>query len=103
MRESREKRRERYDKAANHAPGRRGQSVAHHRRSGRRPHAEGGIATASGQKLEGVTVYAKMEGSTVTTSVYTDESGSYYFPPLPAGKAHRYGRRRSASKPREAR
>ena len=45
----------------------------------------GAISTASGQKLEGVTVYAKMEGSTVTTSVYTDESGGYYFPPLPAG------------------
>ena len=38
----------------------------------------GAISTASGQKMEGVTVYAKMEGSTVTTSVYTDESGGYY-------------------------
>ncbi|MBI3048063.1 MAG: carboxypeptidase regulatory-like domain-containing protein [Acidobacteria bacterium] len=46
----------------------------------------GAIASSSGEKLDGVTVYAKMEGSTVTTSVYTDESGSYYFPPLPAGK-----------------
>ena len=46
----------------------------------------GAIASSSGQKLEGVTVYAKMEGSTVTTSVYTDQTGSYYFPPLPAGK-----------------
>jgi streptogramin lyase len=46
----------------------------------------GAISTPSGQKMEGVTVYAKMEGSTVTTSVYTDESGGYYFPPLPAGK-----------------
>jgi streptogramin lyase/mono/diheme cytochrome c family protein len=46
----------------------------------------GVISSPSGQKLEGVTVYAKLEGSTITTSVYTDETGSYYFPPLPAGK-----------------
>ena len=46
----------------------------------------GAISSASGQKLEGVTVSAKQEGSTITTSVYTDESGNYYFPPLPAGK-----------------
>jgi streptogramin lyase len=46
----------------------------------------GVISSSAGQKLEGVTVYAKMEGSTVTTSVYTDETGTYYFPPLPAGK-----------------
>ena len=50
------------------------------------PVLSGAISTASGQKMEGVTVYAKMEGSTVTTTVYTDESGGYYFPPLPAGK-----------------
>jgi len=46
----------------------------------------GVISSPSGQKLEGVPVYAKMEASTITTSVYTDETGSYYFPPLPAGK-----------------
>ncbi len=46
----------------------------------------GVISSASGQKLEGVTVSAKMEGSTITTSIYTDVKGSYYFPPLPAGK-----------------
>src|SRR5262249_10950824 len=40
----------------------------------------------SGQKLEGVTVSAKLEGSTITTSVYTDETGRYYFPLMPAGK-----------------
>ena len=33
-----------------------------------------------------MTVSAKLEGSTITTSVYTDETGNYYFPPLPAGK-----------------
>ena len=45
-----------------------------------------GVISSSGQKLEGVTVSAKMEGSTITTSIYTDEKGAYYFPPLPAGK-----------------
>src|SRR6266581_4063571 len=46
----------------------------------------GAIAAQSGQKLEGVTVSAKLEGSTITTSVYTDTAGNYFFPPLPAGK-----------------
>jgi streptogramin lyase len=46
----------------------------------------GTIASRSGQKLEGVTVSAKREGSTITTSVYTDPAGDYYFPPLPAGR-----------------
>ncbi len=46
----------------------------------------GVISSASGQKLDGVTVSAKMEGSTITTSIYTDEKGTYFFPPLPAGK-----------------
>jgi virginiamycin B lyase len=46
----------------------------------------GAISSAAGEKLGGVTVSAKQDGSTITTSVYTDESGSYYFPPLPAGK-----------------
>ncbi len=46
----------------------------------------GAIASRSGQKLDGVTVSAKREGSTITTSVYTDATGDYFFPPLPAGK-----------------
>src|SRR5438094_8315263 len=46
----------------------------------------GAITSASGEKLGGVTVSARLEGSTITTSVYTDESGAYYFPPLAAGK-----------------
>src|SRR5882762_9219211 len=55
------------------------------------PHAadpllSGAIASRSGQKLEGVTVSAKLEGSTIATSVYTDAAGVYVFPPLPAGK-----------------
>src|SRR5436190_16604288 len=46
----------------------------------------GTVASASGEKMGGVTVSAKPEGSTITTSVYTDEAGGYYFPPLPDGK-----------------
>src|SRR5262249_1158375 len=46
----------------------------------------GAIAAQSGQKLDGATVSAKREGSTVTTSVYTDAAGNYYFPPLQEGK-----------------
>ena len=36
--------------------------------------------------MGGVAVSAKADGTTITTSVYTDETGSYYFPPLPPGK-----------------
>jgi hypothetical protein len=46
----------------------------------------GRIASRSGQKLDGVTVSAKREGSTITTSVYTDAAGDYFFPPLPEGR-----------------
>src|SRR5262245_9140546 len=46
----------------------------------------GAITSASGEKLGGVTVSAKLDGSTITTSVYSDDAGNYYFPPLPAGK-----------------
>jgi streptogramin lyase len=46
----------------------------------------GAIASPTGQKLEGVTVSAKLDGSTITTTVYTDATGNYYFPALPAGK-----------------
>ena len=46
----------------------------------------GSIASATGQKLDGVQVSAKKEGSTITTSVYTDANGDYFFPALPDGK-----------------
>ncbi len=46
----------------------------------------GAAKSASGEKMGGVLVSAKAEGSTITTSVYTDESGDYYFPPLASGK-----------------
>jgi hypothetical protein len=45
----------------------------------------GAITSATGERLGGVTVSAKAEGATITTSVYTDEQGNYYFPPLPEG------------------
>ena len=35
--------------------------------------------------MGGVTVSAKAAGSSITTTVYTDEAGNYYFPPLPSG------------------
>ena len=46
----------------------------------------GSIKSAVGETMEGVTVSAKAEGSTITTTVFTDETGAYYFPPLEAGK-----------------
>src|ERR1700722_7463987 len=46
----------------------------------------GAISSSAGEKLGGVTVSAKQDGSTITPSVYTDDAGNYYFPPLPAGK-----------------
>ena len=62
----------------------------------------GAITSASGEKLGGVTVSAKPEGSTITTSVYTDESGDYYFPAAAGRQIPACGRRRSASRPPRA-
>ena len=46
----------------------------------------GTIKSSDGEKMGGVTVSAKPDGGTITTTVFTDEAGNYYFPPLPAGK-----------------
>jgi len=46
----------------------------------------GSVASAAGQKLEGVLVSAKKEGSTITTNVYTDLNGEYFFPAMADGK-----------------
>jgi Carboxypeptidase regulatory-like domain len=46
----------------------------------------GSVTSATGEKLGGVTVSAKPAGGTITTTVFTDEAGDYFFPPLPAGK-----------------
>jgi streptogramin lyase len=46
----------------------------------------GTITSAAGEKLGGITISAKPLGGTVTTTVFTDANGDYYFPPLPTGK-----------------
>jgi streptogramin lyase len=46
----------------------------------------GAITSATGQKLEGVQVSAKKEGSTITANVYTDLNGEYFFPAMADGK-----------------
>ena len=42
----------------------------------------GTVKSASNQALEGVVVSARGAGTTITTSVFTDEAGRYYFPHL---------------------
>ena len=53
----------------------------------------GTVTTITGELLEGVPVSARALGKTVTTSVFTDEKGQYFFPPLGApfekGKYHK--------------
>jgi virginiamycin B lyase len=46
----------------------------------------GAVTSAAGEKMGGVTVSAKADGATITTTVFTDADGHYYFPPLAAGK-----------------
>ena len=46
----------------------------------------GTVTAAGGEKLAGVSVSAKPVTGTVTTTVFTDESGAYYFPALEPGK-----------------
>ncbi len=45
----------------------------------------GMVRAATGETLEGVTVSARTDGKTFTTSVFTDEQGNYFFPPLEKG------------------
>ncbi len=45
----------------------------------------GRITSATGEAMGGVVVSAKARGSVITTSVYTDPAGNYFFPPLPDG------------------
>ncbi len=45
----------------------------------------GTIRSADGSAVDGVTVSAKPDGGTITTTVFTDQAGQYLFPPLPAG------------------
>lgn len=46
----------------------------------------GYVRTGEGAGMAGVVVSAKAEGSTITTSVYTDKGGLYAFSPMPAGR-----------------
>lgn len=45
----------------------------------------GSVKSSAGQPLEGMTVTARADGKTIKTTVFTDEQGVYYFPPLQAG------------------
>jgi streptogramin lyase len=46
----------------------------------------GAVKSVAGEKMGGVMISAKAEGGTVTTSIYTDDAGNYYFAPMPEGK-----------------
>src|SRR5712671_3021561 len=46
----------------------------------------GAIKSADGAALTGVTVSARLDGSNIVTSVFADDSGNYYFPPLATGQ-----------------
>ena len=52
------------------------------------PALNGTTRAASGEAIEGVAVSAQAEGSTITTTVFTDEQGRYFFPPLDGGAYH---------------
>src|SRR5262245_3310589 len=45
----------------------------------------GTVTSASGEKIGGATVSARRSGQTITTSVFTDPQGKYYFPPMEDG------------------
>ena len=47
------------------------------------------VTSTSGESLQGVTVSARSPGRNVTTSVFTDGDGEYYFPPLEAGRPYK--------------
>jgi streptogramin lyase len=46
----------------------------------------GAVKSDSGEKMSGVTVSAKAQGRTITTSVFTDQQGDYYFPQMAPGE-----------------
>jgi streptogramin lyase len=45
----------------------------------------GTIKSPDGKAMGGVTVSAKPDGGTITTTVFTDATGNYFFPALPPG------------------
>ena len=46
----------------------------------------GAIKSVAGEAMGGVAVSAKADDSSITTTVFTDDAGVYYFPPLPSGR-----------------
>src|SRR6195256_6484295 len=46
----------------------------------------GTVKSSDGKPLEGVGVSARNAGETFTTTVYTDQSGRYFFPPMNSGQ-----------------
>jgi streptogramin lyase len=50
------------------------------------PVLNGTVRGPGGKAMEGVTVSAAATGGIITTSVFTDAQGHYYFPAAPAGK-----------------
>jgi streptogramin lyase len=45
----------------------------------------GTITAPDGKPMSGVTVSAKADAGTITTTVFSDDAGNYYFPALPVG------------------
>ena len=45
----------------------------------------GMVKSSGGNVLDGVTVSARSSDKTYTTTVFTDEAGKYFFPPLAEG------------------
>src|SRR5262245_44887274 len=46
----------------------------------------GTVKSSTGAPMPGASVSAKAQGATITTTVFTDPQGNYYFPSLPAGR-----------------
>lgn len=46
---------------------------------------QGNITSVNGQPLHGIVVTARAEGKSYATSVFTDDEGIYYFPPMEKG------------------
>ena len=44
------------------------------------------VKSQSGQPMSGVAVSVREQGKTFSTTVFTDEQGAYYFPPMESGK-----------------
>ena len=45
----------------------------------------GAVKSTAGKPLEGVAVSARADNASYTTTVYTDQKGEYFFPPLESG------------------